>query len=297
MHRIAATKSIMVATICGLSRFNRILGCDQSRYAIGQLFCDLSGITRKLDGETVQTTDDGLMCAFTSADAAVAAATKMHQFIAAHPHPALQDASSLGLEIRIGTGTVLSENDRLSGDALDWAMHAAAACTPHRTVVSETTMQYLSRANKNRTYFLARWPAKEHLKFQSVFEYIGDEEDTTMAPDIVHAPAAMEALDIIHGPVVMTMDAHCPLIRIGRLAENDLILNYPRVSRKHAKIENRRGRFALVDTSSNGTYVTIGDLDPIHVIQDEILLIGKGIISPGRRAASSSPGAIHFTVR
>ena len=297
MQRIAATQSIMVVTICGLSRFHKMLGGDQSRYAIGQLFCDLSGIARKLDGETVQTTEVGLMCAFTSADAAVAAATKMHQFIATHHHPALQDAPYLGLEIRIGTGTVLRENDRFSGDAVDWAVHPASACAPNRTLVSETTMQYLSRANKNRTHFLARWPAKEHLKFQSVFEFIGDEEDTTLAPDMVHAPASMDVLDIIHGPVVMTMDANCSVIRIGRLAENDLILNYPRVSRKHAKIENRRGRFALVDTSSNGTYVTIGDLDPIHVIQDEILLIGKGIISPGRRAASSSPGAIHFTVR
>ena len=194
MQRIAATQSIMVVTICGLSRFHKMLGGDQSRYAIGQLFCDLSGIARKLDGETVQTTAVGLMSAFASADAAVAAATKMHQFIATHPHPELQDAPYLGLEIRIGTGTVLRENDRISGDAVEWAIHSTAACVPNRTLVSEMTMQYLSRANKNRTHFLARWPAKEHLKFQSVFEYVGDEEDTTLAPDIVPAPASMEVV-------------------------------------------------------------------------------------------------------
>jgi pSer/pThr/pTyr-binding forkhead associated (FHA) protein len=95
----------------------------------------------------------------------------------------------------------------------------------------------------------------------------------------------------------MTMDADCSVIRIGRLAENDLILSYPRVSRKHARIENRQGKFILVDTSTNGTYVKIGDLNTIHVLRDEIPLIGKGTISPGRNAASSSPGAIHFTIR
>jgi adenylate cyclase len=297
MHRITTTQSILVATICGFSRFRKMLGSDQFLSTMGQLFCHLNRIARNLDGEIVQTAEDKLMCAFASADAAVAAATMMHQFVASHPQPALQNASSIGLEVRIGTGTVLREGDHLSGDAVQWAMYGAASCTPHRTLISETTMQYLSRANKNRTHFLARWPTKEHLKFQSVFEYIGDEEDTTLAQDIVHTQAKMEALDIIHGPVVMTMDVNCPVIRIGRLAENDLILNYPRVSRKHAKIENRRGKFALVDTSSNGTYVTIGDLDTILVIRDEIPLIGKGIISPGRKAASSSPGAIHFTVR
>jgi adenylate cyclase len=297
MHRITTTQSILAATICGFSRFHKMPSSDQSLSTMGQLFCNLASIARNLDGEIVQTAEDQLMCAFASADAAVAAATMMHQFVAFHPQPALQNASGSGLEIRIGTGTVLREGDHLSGDAVQWAMYGAASCTPHRTLISETTMQYLSRANKNRTHFLARWPAKERLKFQSIFEYIGDEEDTTLAPDIMQTPVRMEVLDIIHGPVVMTMDENCPIIRIGRLAENDLILNYPRVSRKHAKIENRRGKFALVDTSSNGTYVTIGDLDTILVIRDEIPLIGKGIISPGRKAASSSPGAIHFTIR
>jgi len=66
---------------------------------------------------------------------------------------------------------------------------------------------------------------------------------------------------------------------------------------KHARIENRQGKFVLVDTSSNGTYVKIGDLDVICVKHDEIPLIGKGIICPGRNASSSSPGAIHFTPR
>jgi adenylate cyclase len=297
MHHITATQSILVAAVCELSRIYKVLGSDQFQYMIDQLFCDLSGIARNLDGETIQTTEDMLLCAFSSADAAVAAATTMHRFVATHPQPALQNAPCLGLEIRIGTGTVLREGDRLCGEAVRWAQQASASCTPHRTLVSETTMQYLSRANKNRTHFMARWPTEEHLKFQSVFEYVGDEEDTTLAQEFLLPPARMEVLDIIHGRVVLTVDANRPVIRIGRLAENDLILNYPRVSRKHAKIENRRGKFSLVDTSSNGTYVTIGDLDAIHVIRDEIPLIGKGIISPGRKATSSSPGAIHFTVR
>jgi adenylate cyclase len=297
MLRIAATQSILVATVCELSRIQKILDGNQFRFVIGELFCDLSGIARNFDGETTQTTEDKLMLAFGSADNAVVAAATMHQFVATHPQPMLPEAPYIGLEIRIGTGTVLREDGRLSGDAVQWAMHTTATCTPHRTLVSDTTVQYLSRKYKDRVHFLGRWSSKVGHKLQNVFEYVGDDEDTTLAQELMHTPARMEALDIMHGPVVMTVDTHCPVVRIGRLAENDLILCYPRVSRKHAKIENRQGKFVLVDTSSNGTYVKIGDLDTIHVLQDEILLIGKGTISPGRIAASSSPGAIHFTVR
>jgi adenylate cyclase len=297
MLRTAATQSILVVTVCELSRIRKMLHRDQFRGVICELFCDLSHIARHLGGETAQTDEDKLMISFGSADAAVAAAVVIHQFAATHPQPLLPEAPYLGLEIRIGTGTVLRENNRLSGDAVQWAMHTAATCTPRRTLLSDTTYQYLSTEKKNWSYLLGCPAAQGDHKMQRMYEFLGDDAGITLAQELANSPTAMKVMDIVHGPVVMTIDADCPMIRIGRLAENDLILSYPRVSRKHAKIENRRGKFVLVDTSTNGTYVTIGDLDTIHVLRDEIPLIGKGTISPGRKAASSSPGAIHFAVR
>ena len=297
MLRIAATQSILVVTVCDLPRIRKMLPCEQFRGMICELFCDLSGIARHLSGETAPIAEDKLMLSFSSADDAVAAAVMMHQFVATHPQPMLQEAPYLGLEIRIGTGTVLREDHRLSGDAVQWALHTATACAPHRTLLSDTTFQYLSTENKKRANVLKSRAASGCRKMQGVFEFVGDDACTTLAQELVHGPADMEVLDVVHGPVVLTMDADRPVITIGRLAENDLILSYPRVSRKHARIENRQGKFMLVDTSTNGTYVKIGDLNTIHVLRDEIPLIGKGTISPGRKAASSSPGAIHFTIR
>ena len=297
MLRIAATQSILVVTVCDLTRLQRMLDREQFRIMIDGLFCDLSGIARHLGGDTAQTVEDKLILSFGAADDAVAAAVMMHQFVATHPQPRLKEAPYLGLYIRIGTGTVLREGGRLSGDAVQWAMHTAATCSPHRTLLSDTTYQYLSTKNKDRAHLLGRRASQGSHGLQKVFEFIGDDEGTTLAQELDYAPAASEVLDIIHGPVVMTINAERPVIRIGRLAENDLIISYPRVSRKHAKIEYRQGKFMLVDTSSNGTFVKIGDLEPIHVLRDEIPLIGKGTISPGRKAASSSPGAIHFTIR
>jgi adenylate cyclase len=297
MLRIAATQSIMVVTICEIDGFRKKLPHDQFRSMIAELFNDLSGIARHTRGETAQTADDKLLFSFASADDAVVTAAMMHQFVASHPQPIAQESPDLGLHIRVGTGTVLREGNRLSGEAVQWAMRAAGNCTPHCTLLSETTYHYLSRKNKDRVRLLGCRAAKGSCTSNRVFEFIGDDAGITLAQEIINHPAGMEVLDIVHGPVVLTMDVDSSVIRIGRLAENDLILSYPRVSRKHAKIENRQGKFVLVDTSTNGTFVKIGDLDTIHVLRDEIPLIGKGTISPGRKAASSSPGAIHFTVR
>ena len=297
MLRIAATQSILVVTVCDLPRIRKMLPCEQFRGMICELFCDLSGIARHLGGKTAPADEDKLMLSFSSADDAVAAAVMMHQFVATRPQPMLSEATCLGLEIRIGTGTVLREDNRLTGDAVQWALNTAAACSPHRTLLSDTTFQYLSMENKKRANLLGSRAAAGRRKMQGVYEFVGDDAGITLARELVHGPTDMEVLDIVHGPAVLTIDADRPVISIGRLAENDLILSYPRVSRKHARIENRQGKFILVDTSTNGTYVKIGDLNTIHVLRDEIPLIGKGTISPGRNAASSSPGAIHFTIR
>ena len=104
----------------------------------------------------------------------------------------------------------------------------------------------------------------------------------------------LRELDLILGTTHVTVNDKRPVCTIGRQAENDIILKYPRVSRRHAKVKKNGSKFLLKDTSSNGTYIRIGNLETLRLKNDEIQLIGKGIIFPGREATSSSPGAIHY---
>ena len=46
------------------------------------------------------------------------------------------------------------------------------------------------------------------------------------------------------------------VISIGRALENDLVLDYPQISRKHAELRYQQGKFEIVDLgSSGGVYV------------------------------------------
>jgi len=63
-------------------------------------------------------------------------------------------------------------------------------------------------------------------------------------------------------------------LSIGRTEGNDLVLNHPSVSRKHAKFESRDGRLWIVDLKStngvkvNGNLITESEVtagDKIHV--------------------------------
>jgi pSer/pThr/pTyr-binding forkhead associated (FHA) protein len=71
-----------------------------------------------------------------------------------------------------------------------------------------------------------------------------------------------------------------PVIRIGRASENDLVVAHAKVSRKHAEIRYKDGRFQIHDLGSKGgTYVN-GELIETAELNkgDVITLAGVHIV-------------------
>jgi len=93
------------------------------------------------------------------------------------------------------------------------------------------------------------------------------------------------------------LDADRPSATLGRQGHNDVVVKDSRVSRSPARIEYRRGKFMLVDQSTNGTYVLIQGKKKLTVKRDEAHLFGSGIISLGRDVDPASPLAIHFRIK
>jgi hypothetical protein len=88
-----------------------------------------------------------------------------------------------------------------------------------------------------------------------------------------------------------------PTVTMGRQEHNDLEVIDTRVSRSHARIEFRKGKFFLVDHSTNGTFVMINGQKGINLKRNEVALEGSGIITLGRKVTPDSPKAIHFVLR
>ena len=68
------------------------------------------------------------------------------------------------------------------------------------------------------------------------------------------------------------------------------------ISRVHARIETARGKFTLVDESTNGTFVQAGSGDEIFVRRDSTMLVGEGVIGLGRIAQPGAPSAVRYVV-
>lgn len=83
---------------------------------------------------------------------------------------------------------------------------------------------------------------------------------------------------------------------IGRSNENDIIIDDSAISRKHAAIKLVKGRFRLIDQSTNGTYYQQQGDQEEFLHKDSIQLAGDGFISLGRKIGENNPGLVKFSI-
>ena len=67
-----------------------------------------------------------------------------------------------------------------------------------------------------------------------------------------------------------------------------------RASRHHARIERRRGKFLLVDHSSNGTSVRVAGEHEVVLRREELMLRGSGQIALGHSTGDPDAVLVEF---
>ena len=97
-----------------------------------------------------------------------------------------------------------------------------------------------------------------------------------------------------YGTVVVIVNESNARVEIGRQKSNDIQVVKNRVSRTHALIEYKDGKFYLTDQSSNGTYLLMGNGPGVTVKREAVLLTGRCVIGPGYKVDFKSSDAIHI---
>ena len=109
-----------------------------------------------------------------------------------------------------------------------------------------------------------------------------------------HKREPRSRLILKYGKVVVLVNESNARVEIGRQKSNDIQVVNNRVSRTHALIEYKNGKYYLTDQSSNGTYLLMEGRKGITVRKKEIILTAKGVIGPGYKVDFKSPDAIHI---
>lgn len=132
----------------------------------------------------------------------------------------------------------------------------------------------------------------------------GDEEDTDLSQTREISTSRIMSLFnrelhlyLAYNENIKEISSRSPDFVFGRSGECDLVVNSEFASRKHARILFRKGKFVLIDHSTNGTFVKPQGGKEVYVQQEEVPLAGSGFISLGKSASVSNAHMIYYNVQ
>ena len=291
---------VLFADIARSTQIYEQLGDQLAQKLVDECICRLSETTRKNRGEVIKTIGDEVMCTFQQADDAICAAVEMNQESDRRSGQDNPNSPSLQVAIGMHCGPVIRTSRDVFGDTVNVAARIVKLAKPRQILLTEPVARSIRTRPESRGNI--RHVDTETIRGKSgvmnIQEYLWEPKDATVLLNRSELPKCAQAgLVLTWGQHSIRVDSDQPAVSLGRQDHNELILNYERVSRSHASIEYRRGRFHLVDHSSNGTYIQRPGEDVVFIKRDEAQLSGSGIISLGRIATPGSPGAVHFVVK
>ncbi len=92
------------------------------------------------------------------------------------------------------------------------------------------------------------------------------------------------------------LTSHLGPFTMGRVADCDLQIREPRVSRFHARVELKDDQYFLTDDSTNGTSVCGPDGQSKILKGGSLVLQGSGLLALGTEATELNPHVIHFSM-
>jgi len=235
---------------------------------------------------------DEVMATFPTADDALNAAAQMQKQIVLHP--ALKvDEQTVAIRIGCNFGPVVLENRdifRLCGAHREPYDSQAKA---GQIITTATMVEHLSDEWRASVRQIDIATLKGRSSEVALFEVLWQTEDvTSMVPAIAMTSRERPNKGLrlrlrYQGQEVLVDDGHAS-ITMGRAEENDLVIKGNLISRLHARIEINRGKFILIDQSTNGTFVVGKDGEEAFVRRDSMQIRGEGLIGLGKAPDSNS---------
>jgi adenylate cyclase len=294
LRQVSAT--VLFADICGSTRLFEEYGDWQARQIESQILELLKVKTAEFGGTVIKTIGDELMSRFPDAERAVNAACEMHAAI--KDSPSLMEFS-IAVKIGLQHGPLLVEHDDLFGDAVNVAARMVSLAKADQIITTRETALCLPQDLEQMTRSLGRSRVRGKQEEIEIVEVIWQEASSLTQVISIDQHEELRAmlfarLVLMHRGVTFEVMPDSPIFTIGRGEKNSLVLDHDRVSRSHADIQYRQGRFILVDGSTNGTYLFLENGARYFVQREEFPLHDRGIISAGQAVSDDAADLIHF---
>lgn len=291
-------KIVMFADVSDSTRLFERLGDTEAAYAVERCIKRMERSIVGYGGHAAEISGHGLLALFDSAEKACNAAADMQSRVSKLP-----PVSGLKLTIRIGLHVgVVDDKGTISGTAVESAGKIAGKARIDQILASSSLIFELPRQTTILTRPLPNLGSIEEgdTSFElSEVEWVGHDDLHRKYATVFDATPSQFLSDIdrlcvrYHGNAFL-LDEKSPFLTLGRDPSSKLVITDRKASRAHGRIERRGNIYYYIDSSTNGTYVTIGTDSEVFLRCREIELKGNGRISFGGSATDAKADFADF---
>jgi adenylate cyclase len=284
-------KATLFIDVVGSVKLYQQLGNEAAERGISDCVARISEHVNQHSGRVVKTIGDCVMAALPDPDKAAAVAFAVNRTVRGN----LQK-SEVPVRFRMGFhyGPVVERDGDIFGDVVNIAARLCSAAKADYILTSEETAKALSGEHADAVRIYDRTTLKGVSEPMTIVSLLWDRRAVTQlfsrtmvgqkSADL--AAALKPFLRLVYKGQELLLTAENLPFTIGRSEGCNLVVPTQFASRVHLRLEHQRGKFALIDESSNGTYIVpdaAGQEPPLFVLHETFSLVGRGRISLGRK--------------
>lgn len=293
MTQALSYKAVLFADLRGSTALYEELGNANATLLVTRSVAALAEALIPSGGRLIKTLGDGLMALFEQPAGAVQAASDMHASIERAGTPSRRSRSAaplhvLKLQVTIALGEVAEVEADVFGDAVNVAARLLDHAGDGETLITDPLLQALSPRQRNRFRNLD-WVHLRGRNEPVLVHVLGGRRGDAGAVTQFEGMAA----SVGPGALRLSWDGKSRVLRadqlpavLGRSAQSILLIEDPRVSRLHARLDWHGSSFHLSDLSFNGTSVRFEGHAMLNLRRTSSTLHGRGEIG-----LSGPPGA------
>jgi adenylate cyclase len=300
---MGANSTVVFADLTGSTRVFEAMGNARATETVTRLTQWIAGVCEAHGGRVVKMLGDGVLAIFLTGGSATAAVLELQRN---HQKRLQAWPVSLRMDLQIGvaSGDVLEVDGDCYGDAVNLASRLSDLAGPGQIWATESVVAQLHEGEvRHRDLGPINIRGKNEMPVVHRIDWQEDLSDfLTMPAALAQTARVSESgfgqIELAWLDVRSLFNATELPIHLGRVDEAQFVVNDPRVSRLHARIEARHGSCVLVDVSTYGTWVrfhgTAGLSGEIALRRDECVLHGSGEIGLGAPLSDFSAPTISF---
>ncbi|TQV73748.1 adenylate/guanylate cyclase domain-containing protein [Aliikangiella marina] len=276
-------KAILFADISGSSALYKERGNLEAKTIVDSHLESLAELIEQAKGKVIKTIGDEVMACFDDCDRCLYTAIQIQKRVI---DSFRQD--QIELSIGIGFGEVLSDKGDLFGEAVNDAAHLTHLAKGGQILISESCCDRLEPVLKMAAREFDRIKLKGAQQVSTIYRVYWqadesqDSETQLMSGKMVNQSLNIASLTVEYqGVKNVISENHTPFV-IGRDSRKcQLLVEGSQVSREHCTIDFQRGKFVLIDHSTNGCYLAPADKSEFYIRREEYPVIDSSKLSLG----------------